>query len=98
MAYYVMLTKLTSEGRKTLMNNPGRLWEVNQEVEKMGAKILVQYALLGDFDFISILEASNNEVIARVTSNLGSRGTLIPTTYSAIPIEQLIEELKSARS
>ena len=49
MPYYVMLTKLTGHGRKTLMDNPGRLWEVNKEVEGMGAKILVQYSLLGEY-------------------------------------------------
>ena len=93
MAYFVMLTKLTKEGRQTLMKTPGRLWEVNEEVESMGAKILAQYALLGPYDFINILEAANNEVIARVASSLGARGTLIPLSMAAITIENLIKEL-----
>lgn len=98
MPYYVMLTKLTDAGRKTLMSNPGRIWEVNKEVEEMGAKILVQYALLGEYDFINILEAPNNTVIARVAAALGSRGTLQPTTMSAITVEDLIKEIQTAKA
>ena len=98
MPYYVMLTKLSSEGRKTLMRNPGRIWEVNKEVEDMGAKILTQYSLLGVYDFITILEAPSNEIIARVTANLGSRGTLEPTTWAAVSIEDLVKELNTAKA
>ena len=69
MAYFIMLSKLTADGRKTVMEKPNRIWEVNKEVEEMGAKILSQYAMLGGYDFITILEASSNEIIARVASN-----------------------------
>jgi uncharacterized protein with GYD domain len=98
MPYYMMLTKLTDAGRKTIMRNPGRMWEVNKEVEDMGAKILTQYALLGEWDFINILEAPNNTVIARVASSLGSRGTLQPLTCAAITMEDLIKELQMAKA
>ena len=64
MAKFVMLTTLTDEGRKTLMENPGRIKEVNKEVEAMGAKILAQYAVLGPYDFVNIIEAPSNEVIS----------------------------------
>jgi len=98
MPYYMMLTKLTDHGRKTIMQNPGRIWEVNKEVEAMGAKILVQYALLGDYDFVNILEAPNNSVIARVAAQLGSRGTLTPLTFAAITTEDYIKEIKTAQA
>jgi uncharacterized protein with GYD domain len=98
MPYYVMLTKLTDVGRKTIMRNPGRIWEVNQEVEEMGAKIITQYALLGEYDFVNILEAPNNTVIARVASALGSRGTLQPLTLAAITIEDLVKEIQTAKA
>ena len=98
MPYYVMLTKLTDAGRKTLMRNPGRLWEVNKEVEEMGAKIISQYSLLGEYDFINILEAPNNTVIARVAAALGSRGTLEPRTMTAITVEDLIKEIQTAKA
>ena len=98
MPYYVMLTKLTDVGRKTLMRNPGRLWEVNKEVEDMGAKIITQYSLHGEYDFINVLEAPNNTVIARVAAALGSRGTLEPTTMSAITVEDLIKEIQTAKA
>jgi len=98
MQYYVMLTKLTDVGRKTIMRNPGRIWEVNQEVEDMGAKIISQYALLGEYDFVNVLEAPNNTVIARVASALGSRGTMVPLTLAAITIEDLVKEIQTAKA
>ncbi len=97
MPYYIMLTNLTSEGRKTLMTNPGRLLEVNKEVEAMGAKIIAQYALLGPYDFMNILEAPSNEAIARVSSALGSRGTMEPLTMTAVEIDSFIRELETAK-
>ncbi len=98
MGYYIMLTKLTSEGRKTVMRNPGRIWEVNHEVEAMGAKVIAQYAVLGQYDFVNIMEAPNNNVIARVASELGSRGTLEPLTLAATTIEDLVKELEMANA
>jgi uncharacterized protein with GYD domain len=98
MGYYILLTKLTSEGRKTMMRNPGRIWEVNREVEAMGAKIISQYATLGPYDFINILEAPNNNVIARVASELGARGTLEPMSLAATTIEDLVKELEMANA
>ena len=97
MPIYVMLTKLTSEGRKSMMNNPQRAFEVNKEVEEMGAKVLAQYALLGNYDFINILEAQSNEVIARVAAELGSRDTLEPITMAAITMQDYVRELQTAK-
>ena len=98
MPYYIMLTKLTDAGRKTIMKNPGRIWEVNKEIEGMGAKVLQQFSTLGEWDFVNILEAPNNTVIARVSASLGSRGTLMPLTMSAITIEDLVKEIQMARA
>jgi len=89
-----MLTTLTSEGRKTLKDRPERLFEVNKEVEAMGVKILAQYAVLGPYDFVNILEAPDNETISRVAVELGSRGTLQTLTLTAIPAEQLVQSLE----
>jgi len=88
MAIYVMLTTLTDEGRKTLKSNPQRIEEVNKEVEAMGVKILVQYAVLGPYDFINILEAPDNKAISKVAVELGSRGTLQTMTMAAMTIEE----------
>jgi uncharacterized protein with GYD domain len=98
MPYYIMLTKLTDAGRKTIMKNPGRIWEVNKEIEGMGAKVLAQYSVLGEYDFVNVLEAPNNTVIARVSASLGSRGTMQPLTMSAITVEDLVKEIQMARA
>jgi uncharacterized protein with GYD domain len=94
MAVYVMLTKLTDEGRKTVKENPKRIKEVNKEVEAMGGKILAQYAILGPWDFINIVEAVGNTTIAKIALELGSRGTLETTTMAAIAIDDLIKSWK----
>ena len=90
MAIYVMLTSLTDEGRKTVKENPQRVKEVNKEVEAMGVKILAQYALLGPYDFVNILEAPDNKAISKVAVELGSRGTLQTMTMAAMPIDDFI--------
>ena len=89
MAIYVMLTNLTDEGRKTIKQNPQRVKEVNKEVEAMGVKIVAQYALLGPYDFVNILEAPDNKAIARVAIELGSRGTLQTMTMAAMSVDEL---------
>ncbi len=88
MAIYIMLTTLTDEGRKTIKANPQRIKEVNKEVEAMGVKILAQYALLGPYDFINILEAPNNQAISKVAVELGSRGTLQTFTMAAMTVDE----------
>ncbi len=91
MAVYVMLTKLTDEGRKTLKEKPQRIKEVNKEVEAMGVKILAQYALLGPYDFINILEAPDNITVSKVATELGSRGTLQTMTMAAMSLDDFIQ-------
>ena len=90
MAIYVMLTTLTDEGRKTIKQNPQRIKEVNKEVEAMGVKILVQYAVLGPYDFINILEAPDNKAISKVAVELGARGTLQTMTMAAMSVDDLV--------
>jgi uncharacterized protein with GYD domain len=82
-----MLSTLTDEGRKTIKMRPERIKEVNREIEKMGVKVLEQYAVLGPYDFVNIVEAANNETISRVSIELGSRGTVKIMTLAAIPID-----------
>ena len=94
MAIYIMQTTLTDEGRKTTKANPQRILEVNKEVENMGVKILAQYAVLGQYDFLNILEAENNEDVIRVAMELGSRGTLQTTTLAAVKVDEFIASLK----
>ncbi len=76
MATYIMITKLTQWGRKTIKDNPNRIAQVNKEIEAMGGKVLAQYAVLGQFDFINVLEAEDNRTVARISMELASRGTV----------------------
>jgi len=95
MAIYVMLTTLTDEGRKTIKENPERIKQVNKEVEAMGVKIVAQYAVLGPYDFVNVLDAPSNEVISRVAIELGARGTLQTMTMAAMPLDEFIRGVKN---
>lgn len=94
MATYVLLSTLTDEGRKTIRGRPERIQEVNREIEAMGAKVLHQYAVLGPYDFVSVVEAADNETIARISVELGARGTVQLMTLPAIPVAAFIDKLK----
>ena len=94
MPHYIMLSNLTDEGAKTIKNNPARIKEVNAEVESMGVKVLAQYAVLGPYDFVNILEAPDNEAVTRVSVELSSRGTMRAMTLAAIPIDDFISKVK----
>ncbi len=93
MPTYVMLTNLTADGVRTLKNNPGRVAEVNKEVEQIGAKVLQQYATLGQYDFVTIVEAPDEKTMAKVSVELGSRGTMTSQTLAAMPGDELADAL-----
>jgi len=94
MATYIMLSTLTDEGAKTIKENPDRIKEVNLEIEALGVKVLSQYATLGQYDFVNIVEAPDNETIARVSAELSSRGSIRLQTLAAIPIDDFIAKFK----
>jgi uncharacterized protein with GYD domain len=93
MPTYVLLTTLTPEGVQTVKNNPQRIREVNNEVEQLGAKVIAQWATLGHVDFISVVEAPDERTMAKVSLELGSRGTARYETLTAIPIDDFIASL-----
>jgi uncharacterized protein with GYD domain len=94
LAKYILLSKLTEDGRKTLKSKPERIKEVNEEVEAYGVKVLEQYAVLGPYDFVNLVEAPDNEAIFKMSVELGSRGTIQITSMPAITVDELIETLK----
>jgi len=89
-----MLSTLTDDGSETLKENPSRLKEVNKEIEGMGVKIMSQYATLGPYDFVNIIEAPDNETVARLSVELGGRGSVKLLTMPAIPIDRFIASLQ----
>ncbi|HUT87823.1 MAG TPA: GYD domain-containing protein [Candidatus Heimdallarchaeota archaeon] len=94
MPVYVLLSRLTSEGASTIKARPERIKEVNQEIEALGAHVLHQYATLGPYDFVSIVEAPDAVAIAQVSVELGSRGSVKIQTLQAISIDEFIDKLK----
>jgi len=93
MPAFVMLTTLTPEGVQTLKNNPQRLREVNREIEQLGARVVAQWAVLGRYDFVNVVEAPDEKTMARVSLELGSRGTARYESLSAIPVDEFVASL-----
>lgn len=93
MATYVVLSTLTDEGRKTIKQNPARILEVNKELESMGVTVKEQYAVLGPYDFVNIVDAPDNDAIMRMSVELGSRGSVQLLTLVALPVKEFIRKL-----
>jgi len=94
MPTYILLSNLTEEGWRTIKERPQRIKEVNKEIEAFGAKVTAQYAVLGPYDFVNIVEAPDNKTISRVSVELGSRGTIQIESLPAIPLEEFIAAVK----
>jgi uncharacterized protein with GYD domain len=91
---YILLSQLNPGGLETLRERPERLREVNQEIERMGATITAQYAVLGEYDFVNIVEAPDDRTIAKISVGMGARGTIKIQTLTAIDVNDFIEALK----
>jgi len=94
MPKYIMLSSLTDDGAQTVKKNPERIKEVNKDVEALGGKVLGQDAVIGEYDLVNVLEAPDIEAIARISGELGSRGSVHIKTMAAIPIDEFIARLK----
>ena len=94
MPLYLMLTTLTEKGVQTLNANPGRLREVNRDVEEMGAKVLHQWAALGEYDFVNVIEAPDDVTVAKVSLALGARGSAKMESLPLISVDALLATFK----
>jgi uncharacterized protein with GYD domain len=93
-----MLSTLSESGRKVLRGRPGWIRKVNADVQRMGARVVAQYAVLGPYDFVTIIEAPDNATISRVSVELGARGGVAAMTMAAIPLDELIGRLERSRA
>ena len=93
MPTFIMLTKLTPDGVKTLKDNPTRVQEVTKEVEQLGVKVLNQWATLGEYDFVSVVEAPDERTMAKLSVEMGSRGTVQNETMIGIDVEEFTSSL-----
>jgi uncharacterized protein with GYD domain len=91
-----MLSTLSESGRKVLRERPGWIRKVNADVQRMGARVVSQYAVLGPYDFVTIIEAPDNATISRVSVELGARGGVAGMTMAAIPLDEFIGRLEGS--
>jgi uncharacterized protein with GYD domain len=94
MPLYLMLTTLTEKGVQTLNSNPARLREVNRDVEELGARVVHQWAAIGEYDFVNIVEAPDDLTIARLSVKLGARGSVRFETLTLVPVDELLGALE----
>jgi len=94
MAYYLQLMVLTDKGRRNFAENPDWVRVLDKEIENLGGKILTQYGLLGQYDFVNIIEAPSDEVAAKIAIRLSATGTVQPMTLAAISLDKLIQALR----
>ncbi|MFP4083904.1 MAG: GYD domain-containing protein [Desulfonatronovibrio sp.] len=92
MGQYVILSRLTDEGRKTLKEKPDRVMEVNKELEDMGVRVIQQYAVMGEYDFVNIVEAPDNETIMKMSVELGSRGSVQLLSMPAMAMQEFLKK------
>ena len=95
MPLYLMLTTLTEKGIQTLNSNPGRLREVNRDVEELGARILHQWVSLGEYDFVNIVEAPDDITLARLSLVMGARGSSRIESLPLVPVDDLLAALEN---
>ena len=94
MPIFILLSTLTQQGVQTLKSNPERLRQVNQDVEELGCRVLHQWATLGEFDFVTVVEAPDLETIAKVSINLGARGSVRIETLPTLEVEAFLRSLE----
>jgi len=97
-AHYVMLSSLSEAGRKVLHARPGWIRKVNRELSRRGARVIAQYAVLGPYDFVTVLEAPDNETVSSISIEMGARGSVQMMTMPAIPLDTFINRLERGRS
>jgi len=93
MPIYILLSSLSTQGVQTLKSNPDRLREVNHDVEELGARVLHQWATLGEYDFVNVVEAPDIATVARVSVALGARGSTRIETLPALTIDEFVDAL-----
>jgi uncharacterized protein with GYD domain len=94
MPLYLMLTTLTEKGVQTLNSNPARLREVNRDVEELGARVLHQWASLGEYDFVNIIEAPDDLTVMKLSVRLGARGSSKFESLPLVPVEDVLASLE----
>lgn len=98
MATFIMLSRLTEDGAETIRKNPGRIQEVNRELGGMGVKVLQQYAVLGAYDFVNIVEAPDVGTVMRASVELSSRGSVRIETLAAVPMDEFVRTVSLSSS
>lgn len=95
MPTYLLFSTLSPQGLQTLQMTPERLFEVNREIESAGVRVVEQYALLGAYDMLSVVEAPDRDAVMRISADMAARGSAQVETLSVVPIDEFVAMLES---
>ena len=93
MPLYFLLGTMTSTGQKLLHDNHDLVVEATRNIAVDGAEIMGQYAVLGRYDYLMMVEADDNGAVARLSLEMGVRAGLHMETLPAIAIGFLDDRL-----
>ena len=88
MPVYVNLMKLTEQGAKGIKEAPARLQAGTKAWEAMGGKVIGIYAVMGEYDYVTIGEAPNDEVATTFSMGLSALGNVQTKTLHAFTLEE----------
>jgi uncharacterized protein with GYD domain len=91
---YILLSTMTAEGSRRLHTEPDRLNQVNEELQEVGCKVVAQYATMGPYDFVTVIDAPDNESAALLSADMSSRGTVRIVSMPAFPVADFLGRLK----
>lgn len=94
MATYILLSTLTLEGTDTLKTHPALIDETNARLASYGITVVTQYAVLGPYDFVTIVEAPDNATVVRASAALSLSGIVRLTTLPAVAVEDFLASLR----
>ena len=91
MAKYVLLSRFTQQGLETIKDGPARLDAARETLRRLGAELKDFYLTIGGYDLVVILEAPDDETVARASLAIGSQGNVRIETLRAFTEDEYRE-------
>lgn len=82
MPHYIILGNWTEEGIRNVKDAPKRVENTRRMIEKSGGEMQLYYTF-GEYDFVMVVEAPNDETMMKNLLSLGGLGNIRTTTLKA---------------
>ena len=88
MSHYIILWKFTDEGIKNLKGSPKRAETFKRTIEKAGGKLIGTFYTFGEYDGVSIVEASDDMVVMSSLLSVENQGNARTVTLKAFTYDE----------